>query len=44
MTDGDYLIPGKEKKTAVQVSSFCEDIGKSYNFNIISFLISIDSI
>jgi len=44
MTDGDYLIHGKEKKTAVQVSSFCVDIDKSYNFNIISFLIGIDSI
>ncbi len=44
LTDGDYFIHGEEKKTAVQVSSFCMDIGKSYNFNIISFLIGIYSI
>jgi len=44
MTDSDYFIHGEEIKTAVQVSSFNMDIGKSYNFNIISFLIGIDSI
>ena len=40
----DYFIHGEEEQTAVKLSSFCVDIGKSYNINIISFLIGIDTI